>query len=375
MFKEVLTGEIVADKNFKYVIFLIAILFVVIMLGSIVAYSEIIIANWYWFLILIIFLYFVTTYDILLKLVDYERAIIYRFGKVNRVGGPGWAFILPFIESYNLVDLRTVTLDVPKQDVVTSDGIELSVDAVIYIKIKKDKQSVVNSVIEVQNFKEASKLFVISAIRDIVGSMTLSDVISNIEIINAQVKENLEKISKEWGLSVESVEIKDVQIPKVVLDAMHEEKAAVQQKLARMERALAHKAEIEAVKEAAGDLDQKALTYYYIKAIEGMSKNKGSQVFFPAEFSKLAGVFASSKADVPKLEKANENYKQVLKEYIDKSVAKTKKKSSKNGSSKIVIKKEVTKKIKPNNTDSQKRSSRRDELRKKLKKKYEKKFE
>ncbi len=366
-----------ADKNFKYVIFLIVIIFIFIMLGSIVTFSQVIIENWYWFLILIIFLYFITTYEVLLKLIDYERAIIYRFGKVNRVGGPGWCFILPFIETYNLVDLRTVTLDVPKQDVVTSDGIELIVDAVIYIKVKKDKQSVVNSVIEVEDFKEASTLFVISSVRDIVGSMTLSDVISNIEIINAQVKENLERISKEWGLAVESVEIKDVQIPKTVLDAMHEEKAAVQQKLARMERALAHKAEIEAVKEAAGDLDQKALTYYYIKAIEGMSKNKGSQVFFPAEFSKLAGVFASSKAEVPQLEKANQNYKKVLKEYIDKSVAKTKKKYDKKSEiKKPLTKKEIGEKKAALKKDIiKKRNLRREELREKLKKKYEKKFE
>lgn len=344
------------------------------MLGSIITYSEVIIANWYWFLILILFLYFITTYDVLLKLIDYERAVIYRFGKVNRVGGPGWTFIIPFIETYSLVDLRTLTLDVPKQDVVTSDGIELTVDAVIYIKIKKDKQSVVNSVIEVADFKDASKLFVISSIRDIVGSMTLSDVISNIEIINAQVKENLERISKEWGLAVESVEIKDVQIPKTVLDAMHEEKAAVQQKLARMERALAHKAEIEAVKEAAGDLDQKALTYYYIKAIETMSKNKGSQVFFPAEFSKLAGVFASTKAEVPKLEKANENYKQILKDYIDKSVAKTKSKKRKSDNSKKFAGKKSDESLFSKNDTAQERKSRRKKLREKLKKKYEKKF-
>ncbi len=364
-----------ANKNFKYVIFFLIILFILVMLGSIVAYSEIIVSNWYWFLLLILFLYFVTNYEILLKLLDYERAVIYRFGKVNRVGGPGWAFVIPFIESNAIVDLRTRTLDVPKQDVVTSDGIELVVDAVIYIKVKKDKQSVVNSIIEVKDFKEASKLFVISSIRDIVGSMTLSDVISNIEIINAQVKENLERISKEWGLAVESVEIKDVQIPKTVLDAMHEEKAAVQQKLARIERAQAHKAEIQAVKEAAADLDQKALTYYYIRAIESMSKNKGSQVFFPAEFSKLAGAFASSKEEVPKLAKVNEEYKEVLKEYIDTAVAKAKDEPIKKETKNDLKKDDSEKRLFARNVSKEKRLARREKIKDKLRKKFQKKYE
>lgn len=365
-------------KNFKYVIFFLIIVFILVMLSSVVAHIDLIVANWYWFLIGILFLYFITNFEVLLKLLDYERAVIYRFGKVNRVGGPGWALVLPFIETYDLVDLRTRTLDVPKQNVVTSDGIELTVDAVIYIKVKKDKQSVVNSIIEVKDFKEASRLFVISSIRDIVGSMNLSDVISNIEIINAQVKENLERISSEWGLNVESVEIKDVRIPKTVLDAMHEEKAAVQQKLARIERAQAHKAEIQAVKEAASQLDQRALSYYYIRAIEGMSKNKGSQVFFPAEFSKLAGVFASNKQDVPKLEKLNDEYKNVLKNYIDKSVAKAKDDpDSKTDAKKSQFKKtkKKTRKLLPKETDSEKRAKRRETLRKKLRKKFESKFE
>lgn len=361
-------------KNFRYVIFFLIIIFILVMLGSIVAYSDLIVANWYWFLLAILFLYFITNYEVLLKLLDYERAVIYRFGKVNRVGGPGWAIVLPFIETHSLVDLRTRTLDVPKQNVVTNDGIELTVDAVIYIKVKKDSQSVVNSIIEVKDFKEASKLFVISSIRDIVGSMTLSDVISNIEVINAQVKENLERISKEWGLNVESVEIKDVQIPRTVLDAMHEEKAAVQQKLARIERAQAHKAEIKAVREAASELDQKALSYYYIRAIEGMSKNKGSQVFFPAEFSKLAGVFATSKESIPTLQKANAEYKDVLKDYIDKSVAKAKGEPVKKVKT-LKEKKKNTRKLMPTETDAEKKSKRREKIKKRLRKKFETRFE
>jgi regulator of protease activity HflC (stomatin/prohibitin superfamily) len=322
-----------AAHNLKYIIFLGIIVLGLVLLATAVSYVDLILSNILWLAILLLFLYIIYQYDFILQLLDYERAVIFRFGKINRVGGPGWAFLWPVIETSKLVDLRIKTIDVEKQEVVTKDSIEIEVDAVIYLKVKKDSQSVVNSIIEVEDYVTASRLYVISALRDVIGSMILSEVISNIEVLNLRIKENLEKISSGWGIAVDGVEIKDVQIPETVLSAMHEEKAAVQQKLARMERALAHKAEIQAVREAAAELDDKALAYYYIKAIEGMSKGKGSQVFFPAEFSKLAGAFSKTVPDTSNKEKkiistADQKYKTVLKKYIDGAVKKAKKKST-----------------------------------------------
>ncbi len=309
--------------NFRYIVFASILILIVILVGFFLSNIELFLGAGIWIVGLIIFLLIISQFDVIITLVDYERIVVYRFGKVNRVGGPGWAFVWPGIEIYTKVDLRTKTIDVPKQDVVTKDSIELSLDAIIYLKIKKDHQSVVNSIIEVEDYADASKLYVVASLRDVVGSMELGEVISNIESINAKVKENLEKISKDWGIAVESVEIKDIQIPETVLNAMHEEKAAVQQKLARMERALAHKAEIEAVKEAAAGLDEKALAYYYIKAIEQMSKGKGSQIYFPAEFSKLAGAFAGSGKNVANSKELDEA-KGLLKKYVDSAVQKSK---------------------------------------------------
>ena len=315
--------------NFRYLVFAIILILIVVFAGFFLSNVEAFLGYGIWIIGLIIFLLIISQFNVIITLVDYERIVIYRFGKVSRVGGPGWTFVWPGIESYTKVDLRTKTIDVPKQDVVTKDSIELSLDAIIYLKVKKDHQSVVNSVIEVEDYAQASQLYVIASLRDVVGSMALSEVISNIESINTKVKLNLEKISKHWGIGVESVEIKDVQIPQTVLDAMHEEKAAVQQKLARMERALAHKAEIEAVKEAASGLDNNSLTYYYIKAMEQMSKGKGSQIYFPTEFAKLAGAFAGvgPNKDVSNSKELAEA-KELLKEYVDKAVKKSEEKTA-----------------------------------------------
>ena len=358
--------------NLKYVIFLAIIVLGLMMLATAVSYVDFILSNILWVAILLLFLYIIYQYDFLLQLLDYERAVIFRFGKIHRVGGPGWAFLWPIIETSKFVDLRTKTIDVDKQEVVTKDSIELMVDAIIYLKVKKDSQSVVNSVIEVEDYVRASQLYVVSALRDVIGSMELSEVISNIEVLNMRIKEALEKISVGWGIAVDGVEIKDVQIPDTVLNAMHEEKAAVQQKLARMERALAHKAEIQAVGEAAAGLDDKALAYYYIKAIDNMSKGKGSQVFFPAEFSKLAGAFSNAVPGTSSKEKkvitgASQEYKTVLKKYIDGAVKKAKKKSHVKV---VTVKKKSSKKLSKKSKASKpkKKSSKKAKSSKKKKK-------
>jgi regulator of protease activity HflC (stomatin/prohibitin superfamily) len=315
-----------AAQNFKYLVFFTLVFLILASLYTVFIYQDFLVTNFVWIALLVFFAWVVYKYDFVLQLLDYQRAVIFRFGKVNRVGGPGWAIVWPIIETSASVDLRVKTVDVPKQHVVTKDGVEVTIDAVVYLKVKKDNQSVVNSIIEVENHEKAAQLFVVSSLRDVIGSMMLSDVIANIEVINAQIKENLEQISKSWGIAVDSIEIKDVEIPEAVLNAMHEQKAAVQQKLARMERALAQKAEIDAVREAAASLDDKALAYYYIKAIEGMANSKGSKVFFPSEFSKLAESFASATGSAPKGKFAEKTayYKDLLKKYIDESVNKAK---------------------------------------------------
>ncbi len=233
-------------------------------------------------------IYLFARFDFLLTLKDYERAVISRFGRVNRVGGPGWALLLPPLESYEKVELRTQIIDIPKQDVVTKDGVEVKIAAVIYIKVRNEPRSIINSIIKVEDYKRAAELYVISEIRDVGGTLTMRELISNVDELNKRIQTALEKITHGWGVEIESVEIKDIDIPAAVLDAMHGEKAAVQKKLARMEEAEAHKAEIDAVKEAAEHLSDKAISYYYIKALEKMSEGKATKIVFPLEIFKLA---------------------------------------------------------------------------------------
>lgn len=245
-----------------------------------------------WALIIAAFLLLIWKFDFILMLKDYERSVIFRFGKIHRVGGPGWCIILPGIEQSNYVDLRVHTIDIPRQDVVTRDKIELNIDAVIYLAVKKDKQSVINSVVAVKDYRTAATDYAIATLRDVMGGMDLSEVLVNIEGINRQLKEMLEKISEGWGVSVDAVQIKDINIPKTVIEAMHAEKAAEQEKLARMERAKAQQAEIDAVKESAAGLSENALSYYYIRALEKMAEGQSTKFIFPMELSGLASALS-----------------------------------------------------------------------------------
>jgi erythrocyte band 7 integral membrane protein len=232
--------------------------------------------------------FFVRQYDFLLTLKEYERAVIFTFGRVTRVGGPGWTFIIPIIQSFVLVDLRTQTIDIAPQEVITTDKIKLTIDAVIYLYVDKTKNAVINSVIEIDDYRNAARLYVRATIRDVVGSMDLSSVISNIALLNAEVKRKLEEVAIQWGVKVEAVEITNVVIPNEVLDAMHEQKAAEQRKLAKFEEAEGKKFEIEAVKSASDALSDKTIAYYYISALEKMADGKSTKIVFPMELSKFA---------------------------------------------------------------------------------------
>jgi regulator of protease activity HflC (stomatin/prohibitin superfamily) len=118
--------------------------------------------------------------------------------------------------------------------------------------------------------------------------MTLPEVIGQTEEVETKLQQEVEKIASKWGVEVVSVDFKDVDIPDTVLQAMHEEKAAEQRKFARMESAEAHSAEIKAVRDAAEQLSDKALAYYYIRALEKIGRGKSTKFIFPMELTRLA---------------------------------------------------------------------------------------
>lgn len=263
----------------------------------------------------ILLIYFLFKLEIVLQLKDYERAVIFRFGKVNRVGGPGWTLLLPFIEKSNIVTLRTQVIDVPVQQIITKDNIRLTIDAVLFISVNKEKESVINSVVKVEDYKKAATFFVISTLRDVLGEFDLMDVISNTENINQKLTEALTKVAKEWGIKVNSVEMKDIQIPEEIIESMHKQKAAVQKKLAVFEEVESERAKITAIREATETLSDKTILYYYIKALEKIGEGESTKLIFPLELTSLLHSI-SNKINTGKDLSLNKTEKEKLKEYL-----------------------------------------------------------
>ncbi len=276
------------EKGLKQSFFLALVAVIAVSAFLVFSNASLVLGNAVWLIIALMLIYLVAKYDYILQLKEYERAVTFRLGRVNRVGGPGWALIFPPLESYKLVDLRTNTIDIPKQDVITADGIEIRLDAAVYIKVKDDNQSVINSVIEVKDYIKASELFVLGMLRAEAGKLTLNELIARVDELNMNLNKSLEELARKWGVDVEEAIIQDIDIPQTVLEAMHQQKAAVQKKLARIEEAQGHQAEIEAVKAAAQQLDDKTLAYYYIKALEKLGEGKSTKIIFPMELAGLA---------------------------------------------------------------------------------------
>jgi len=321
-----------AEKNTKNInskyLFFIFILLVMVLLGyflydlfaTINIFGKLIFGV---IILFIIFIFVLVQTKSILFLEEYERAVIFRFGRLHRVGGPGWAFVWPWIETFKNIDLRTETIDIPKQEVITKGNIMLIIDAVIYLHVGKKPENIINSVLNIDDYREASELFVKSKLRDVVGGMKLEDVISNIGKLNSTLKQELINITKDWGVEVETVAVKEIKIPDEVMDAMHKEKVAVQNKLATIEFAEGEKQKINAINEAAQNLSDKSIAYYYIKALEEMSKGASSKIIFPMEFNRFANIISGRSKPSNDSEKASvdnflNKYGPLLNKYLKK---------------------------------------------------------
>lgn len=315
------------EKGFKYSLFIALVVLLAIAVFLVLRNIGQIAGNFIWVGLALLVILFVARYDVLLLLKEYERAVIYRFGRVNRVGGPGWTLAFPPLEDYDVVDLRTKTIDTPKQEVVTKDNIEVVVDAAVYLRVSKDAQSVINSVVEVDDYLKASKLFVQALIRDKAASLTLSELISRVDNLNDIIKKELERVSSKWGVVVEEAVIQDIEIPDSVLQSMHDYRVAIQKKLARIERAEGHRAEIEAVRSAAEQLNDRALAYYYVKALEKLGEGKSTKVIFPMELTNLAKSLSGEKgASQNEIESLLRKYAPLVKSLADGKQPEKKKK-------------------------------------------------
>jgi len=161
---------------------------------------------------------------------EYERVVIFRLGRLSGIKGPGLFFIIPIIDTVVKVDLRVVTIDVPKQAVITRDNVTVAVDAVVYYKVV-DPSRAVN---EIENYKYATSTLAQTTLRDVVGQIDLDDVLAKRDAINLSIQESLDISTDPWGIKVTAVTLRDVSIDDTMLRAIAKQAEAEREKRARI---------------------------------------------------------------------------------------------------------------------------------------------
>lgn len=161
---------------------------------------------------------------------EYERVVIFRLGRLNGVKGPGLFFTMPFFDRTEKIDMRTVTIDVPKQDVITKDNVTITVDAIVYYKVV-DPEMAIN---EVEDYQYATAMLSQTTLRDVLGQMELDEVLTQREKINTDLQQLLDRDTDPWGIRVTSVTIRDVSLPDSMLRAIAKQAEAEREKRSRI---------------------------------------------------------------------------------------------------------------------------------------------
>ncbi|RMX37173.1 hypothetical protein pdam_00010691 [Pocillopora damicornis] len=233
-----------------------------------------------------------------LKIVqEYERAVIFRLGRLLPGGakGPGLFFILPCIDSYQKVDLRTVSFDVPPQEILTKDSVTVAVDAVVYFRIHDATMSITN----VENSNRSTRLLAQTTLRNVLGTKNLSEILADREVISHVMQSSLDEATDPWGVKVERVEVKDVRLPQQLQRAMAAEAEASREARAKVIAAEGEQNASRALKEAADIISESpsALQLRYLQTLTTISAEKNSTILFPLPVDFMSRFLPDKKDD------------------------------------------------------------------------------
>jgi len=210
---------------------------------------------------------------------EYERGVIFRLGRLAGARGPGWFFIIPFIDRMVRVDLRVVTLDVPTQEAITKDNVTVKVNAVVYFRVMDPAAAIV----KVEDFRRATWLISQTTLRSVLGQASLDDLLANREAINQNLQRIIDEQTEPWGIKVSTVEVKDVELPQTMQRAMARQAEAEREKRAKIIHAEGEFAAAQQLGEAAKVISESAgaMQLRYLQTLTEIATEKNSTVIFP----------------------------------------------------------------------------------------------
>lgn len=157
---------------------------------------------------------------------EYERGVIFRLGKFSQIKGPGLIILIPILDRMVKVSLRTLALDVPSQDIITKDNVSVKVNAVVYLRVTDPSKAI----IQVEDFIYASSLVSQTTLRSVLGQSEMDELLSHRDLINAKLKELIDRETEPWGIKVMNVELKNVDLPQEMIRAMSRQAEAERDK-------------------------------------------------------------------------------------------------------------------------------------------------
>lgn len=223
---------------------------------------------------------------------EYERGVVFTLGRFTGIKGPGLIIIIPFIQKMENVDLRTVVLDVPSQDVISHDNVSVNVNAVVYFRVIDPEKAI----IQVESFHDATSQLAQTTLRSVLGGHELDEMLAEREKLNEDIQDILDKQTDAWGIKISNVEIKHIDLDESMIRAIAKQAEAERQRRAKV---INSKGELEASQnllEAANILAQnpQGLQLRYLQTLSDISSDKTNTIVFP--FGSELGKFFTPKA-------------------------------------------------------------------------------
>jgi regulator of protease activity HflC (stomatin/prohibitin superfamily) len=210
---------------------------------------------------------------------EYERGVIFRFGRLKGVKGPGIFLIIPFVDKMTKVDLRTVTMDVPPQDVITHDNVPVKVNAVVYFRVMDPAKSVV----KIERYIVATSQIAQTTLRSILGQAELDDLLARRDKINQELQKIIDEQTDPWGIKVSTVEIKDVELPQSIQRAFARQAEAERERRAKIINAEGEFQASERLSEAAKVLSRYPVSVQlrFLQTLKEIATEQNSTIIFP----------------------------------------------------------------------------------------------
>ncbi len=230
-------------------------------------------------------------------LMEYERGVIFRLGRYSRTGGPGLTIIIPIIEKLRRMDLRLVTTDVPPQDVITRDNVSVKVSAVVYFRVIKPEDAVIN----VEDYLYATSQLSQTTLRSVLGQAELDELLSAREKINGELQTILDRQTENWGIKVTNVEVKHVDLPQEMQRAIARQAEAERERRAKVINAEGEFQAAARLAEAAAIISEhpQALQLRFLQTLTEVASENNSTILFPIPIDLLTPFLRPSQAAVP----------------------------------------------------------------------------